>query len=678
MKSAKRWAIHGAVLALAASLTACGGGGGSSGFGALGTGSSTGTNTGSNPDGNGAQTSTKITGVAAVGAPLVGTVTVKDKLGATRTAPIGTNGSYSIDVTGMTAPFVFRAEGTANGVRAVVYSIATEADLNGRINVTQLTDLIVSNIAGQLAQNYFDNFAQSGNSDLADKALIDAEVAKLKEKLLPVLTALGVDAAIDLLHSSFTPLSDPLDKALDVIRVSYDTAANTATISNLLNTVTVVDQLAVKAAAEPSPATLSDANVAAGVTDQELVRQVLKDFTAKFANGSPTSADLTPLMTNGFLWSDKDRPTSLAEFTQNTALVGATFTDIEFNRIDYANPNGVTAHLSFSVKTSNGVELGRLDNWKVRKSLTDGLWRLHGDQRSLDLEWFAVTSQHHTATGGTCVNTGLEFNIENPNTANDGGTIAYIIVQGPGLPANGLRYSAPQLGGRWMIDGIGTETEAFVDGTDEHLAGGVLSEAGACRQMHDQAESGESARIDGPRPALVDDERIGARLCEHGRGLVGMICAAERADGDRVVDRHDQRAPGWRREQACHAKGFAGQNFPSFPTAVVHAGTPIVMADHVGGGGPPPVIKMRLAYPLCCDQAECEISDRCLPDAHRRRPPTAGARRARSRRSRGARTPAASDDPLREPRHPPRARGERGRGCHRRQAGHPTPWRNLL
>lgn len=464
MKSAKRWGIHGAVLALAASLAACGGGGGGSGsgFGALGTGSGTSTGTASSgSDGsNGTQTSAKISGVAAVGAPLVGTVTVKDALGATRTAPIGTNGSYSIDVSGMTAPFVFRADGSANGVHAIVHSIATQADLNGRINITQLTDLVVSNIAGQLAQNYFDKFEQSGNSDLASKALVDAEVAKLKEKLLPVLTALGVDAAIDLLHSSFTPLSDPLDKALDVIRVSYDTAANTATISNVVNAVTVTDDLAVKAAAETSPATLSNANVASGASDQDLVRQVLKDFTAKFANGLPTNADLTPLMTSGFLWNDMDRPTALAELTQNVNLVGGSFTDIEFRQIDYANPNGVTAHLSFSVKSSSGVELGRLDNWKVRKSPTDGLWRLHGDQRSLNLEWFAVTTQHHGLAGGAdCVKTGLEFNIEDPVKTNDGPTpIAYIIVQGPGLPTAGLRYEEPLLGGRWMINGIGTET----------------------------------------------------------------------------------------------------------------------------------------------------------------------------------------------------------------------------
>jgi hypothetical protein len=428
-------------------VAACGGGGG--GDAAGGTGSA---------GGGGGQSGQQISGVVAVGAPLVGTVTVKDALGATRTYPIGVNGSYTADVTGMTAPFVFRAEGTANGTRSIVHSVATAADANGHINITQLTDLVVSNIAGQLAQNYFDRFEQAGNPALADPVLVAAEVAKLREKLLPVLTALGVDASIDLLHGTFTPAVDPIDKALDVIRVSYDATANTATISNVVNAITVDDALAVKAAAETAPATLSATNVATAVSDQDAVRQVLKDFTAKFATGLPTTAALTPLMTSGFLWGDKDRPTSAAQFAQSPNLVGGSFTDIEIRQIDYANPNGVTAHLAFSVKSSQGVELGRLDNWKVRKSPTDGIWRLHGDQRSLDLDWFAVTAQHHDATGGTCVSTGLEFNIENPNAANDGGTIAYVLVKGPGLPPAGLRYVQPALGGRWMIQGANGET----------------------------------------------------------------------------------------------------------------------------------------------------------------------------------------------------------------------------
>ena len=448
MRAARRWAIHGAVLALVASLSACGGGGGG--------GSS---NTGGDNTGN-SQSAAQITGVAAVGAPLVGTVTVKDANGVTRTSTIGTNGSYTVDVSGLTAPFVFRAEGTANGVHAIVHSIATQADVNGKINVTQLTDLIVSNIAGQLAQNFFDHFEQSGNANLASADQIKAEVDKLKEKLLPVLTALGVDTAIDLLHDSFTPKADAIDQALDVIRVSYDTTANTATISNVVNTTTVADALAVPAAQETSPPTLSATNVASAPSDAEAAKAALQAFAAKFATGLPTAADLTPLMTTGFLWGDLNRTTAAAQLAQESSFVGVSFTDVELRMIDYANVNGVTAHLSFSVKTASGVELGRLENWKVRKSPTDGIWRLHGDQRTLNLEWFAVTAQHHNAPNSeaTCVQTGLEFNIENPNSANDGGTIAAIVVKGPGLPPAGVRYLPPTLGGRWMIEGTGIET----------------------------------------------------------------------------------------------------------------------------------------------------------------------------------------------------------------------------
>lgn len=478
-----RYAALALALALAASLAACGGGGGgngaslaglgtgtSSGTG-TGTGTSTGTGTGTGADaGTGTGTGTdaggsgsnvaaagaSISGVAALGAPLVGTVTVKDALGVTKTSTIGGNGQYTVDVSGMTAPFVFRAQGTVNGIVATVHSVATQADIDGKINITQLTNLVVSNIAGQIAANYFDKFEQTGNAALANKALVDAEVSKLKEKLLPVLAALGVDAAIDLLHGSFTPLSDPIDKALDVIRVSYDTSANTATISNILNSVTVVDDLAKQAAAEPSPAALSGDNVATGLTDTALVKKVLEDFAAKYATGLPSTADLDPLLTATFTWNDKKRADWLADFAAASDFIGITFTDVEILQIDYSDPTRITAHVSVTPRTPQGVELGRIDDWKIRKG-TDGIWRLHGDQRALDLDWFAFTSQRHGTSGSTCVDTGVEFNIEDHITTNNGGTIQYILVTGAGLPAGGLRYEPPALGGRFKIVGLGSE-----------------------------------------------------------------------------------------------------------------------------------------------------------------------------------------------------------------------------
>lgn len=399
---------------------------------------------------------TSISGTAAVGAPLVGTVAVKDALGATKSWTIGTNGSYSADVTGMTAPFVFRASGTANGQVYTVHSIATAADVDGKINITQLTDLIVANIAGQIAQNYFDNFALNSNASAATKTAIDAEVSKLKEKLLPVLTALGVEAGVDLLRTPFTPLASALDKALDAIQVSVDSNTNIATISTLVNTITITDDLAVKAAAETAPTPLSAVNVtpdsvSTATSDAVLVKKALLDFAAKFATGLPSTSQLTPLITTGFLHRDSNGTAFVNDASTFASFVGGSITGIETHNIDYSDLTRITARVSFTFKDKNGIELERERNWRVRKS-PDGVWRLHGDQRVLDLQAYAHMVKSISASG-SCVVTGLEFDIEDYNAGNNGGTIAYIQVTGPGLPSVGLRYVPPATGGLWKIDG---------------------------------------------------------------------------------------------------------------------------------------------------------------------------------------------------------------------------------
>lgn len=386
-----------------------------------------------------------ISGSAAVGAPLVGSVTVKDALGATKTVSIGTNGAYQVDVTGMTAPFVFRASGTANGQTYVVHSIATAADADGKINITQLTDLVVANIAGQIAQNYFDKFEQNSNATAATKTAIDAEVNKLKEKLLPVLTALGVEASVDLLRTPFTPLADKLDKALDVLRVSVDPENNVATISNVINGATIEDKLTEKASVETAT-TLDSSNVSATAADDAfLIKKALSDFSAKFASGLPSASDssLTSLFSDNFLNDDQNLSTFLNWITTESNLVGGSFTDVNILQIDTTSN---IARVSFTAKTKNGVELGRLQNWKLIK--VNGVWRIHGNQQVLELEGFASATKLNFGSS-SCVNVGLNFNIEDHVPTNNGGTIDHILVTGPGLPSGGLRYNKPTLDGRW-------------------------------------------------------------------------------------------------------------------------------------------------------------------------------------------------------------------------------------
>lgn len=390
-------------------------------------------------------------GTAAVGAPLVGSVTVKDAIGTTRgPTPIGGNGAYQVDVTGMTPPFVFRAQGEANGQKYIVHSVATAADANGTINITQLTDLVVANVARQTASSYFEQFEEKNAS--ADKTTIDAQVKALTDKLTLILQALGVDAAVDLLRTPFTPLKDALDRALDAIRVSIDDTTNTATISTLVNSSRISYDLATGPAAA---APLSADNIASGASDMDLVKKAVTDFGAKFATGLPNPGDLTPLLATGFLNDDVNGITFANQVSEESLWVGGAFTDITIHGIDYSNTtNGAstpTARISFTILAKGGIELGRLPDWRVRRD-TDGIWRLHGNRRALNLEGFVSTTKIQYASY-ECRSTGLNFNIENTNTSNDGGSIAYILVTGPGLPAGGVRYDAPLLGGRWQIKG---------------------------------------------------------------------------------------------------------------------------------------------------------------------------------------------------------------------------------
>ncbi|HEY0586152.1 MAG TPA: hypothetical protein VGD52_08485 [Pseudoduganella sp.] len=382
-------------------------------------------------------------GTAAVGAPLEGSVTVKDSKGATKVAQIGANGAYSVDVTGMTGPFVFRASGSANGLAYTVHSIATSADAAGKINITQLTDLIAANVGGQVAANYFDQFEKNGNAAAATAAAIDAEAAKLKEKLQAVLGALGVEANADLLRTPFTPLSSPLDKALDAIHVSVDNTTAVATISTLASASAITDDLKQKAAAETNPAKLAADNISTAITDGPLIKKMLADLMAQFANGTPAVSALTQFTTSDFLSDDLNAQNYFDWMANVTTPVGSTITDIELHRIDYSDPSKITAWISFAVRSKEGVVLERIVDWQVRKSASDGVWRLHGNQRGHEIRAYAMMSKMVNANG-TCYRTGLSFEFLNRDYRNDtttGAVIDHVVVTGPGLPAAGLRYN---------------------------------------------------------------------------------------------------------------------------------------------------------------------------------------------------------------------------------------------
>lgn len=183
-------------------------------------------------------TGTTLSGVAASGGPLAGAaITVCDATGAKKTATAAADGSYSLDVTGMTAPLLVAAQNAAfvtinsvpqpaNGTIAYAAVLdALTANAKNTANVNQLTDKIASEAAST-------DLALKGSVQLINQckpagvkaATVAAATTGLRALILDALKAKGVSGA-----DSFDPVKTAMkadhtgvDAVLDMVRHNRD------------------------------------------------------------------------------------------------------------------------------------------------------------------------------------------------------------------------------------------------------------------------------------------------------------------------------------------------------------------------------------------------------------------------------------------------------------------------
>jgi fibronectin type 3 domain-containing protein len=126
-----------------------------------------------------------VSGVAAVGTPLSGQVSLKDS-GAPavqKSTVIASDGSYAIDVTGLKAPFVLQAKGTADGTS---YTLHSYAEGTGTANINPLTDAIVASAADvNDSSEVFEKADAKHNHHIGSK--IGSTVSTILAKLQPLL-----------------------------------------------------------------------------------------------------------------------------------------------------------------------------------------------------------------------------------------------------------------------------------------------------------------------------------------------------------------------------------------------------------------------------------------------------------------------------------------------------------
>lgn len=404
--------VRGLILAGAATLAACGGGGSSA-------------------------PAELISGVAAAGAPIVGQVTVKDSLGALRTVDIALNGSYSVNVAGMTPPFLFRAQGKVGARDVALVSAATAADINGNLNITPFTDLIIANIAGQATEAYF---ASNPSAAQLTPAALDAARNALTARLAPVLSELGVAAGFNLLHQAFAANHTGFDQVMDVLRVSVDPLTDTATIRDIINGTQIIDDLSVQTdatvIATPPAGSLTEA-----VSDLVALQQAMTAFGTMFATSLPSATDpaLLNMFASNFLNGGLDRDTFIHELTTDSNLIGMRVTGVELLE-DPANSD-TWQHISVVVQNS-AASGGRLDATDFYLKLEGGVWKNAGDQRPVFnvlgvLNRLSLGSASPFGlpwnTGGDLYTRALDVGVEYAPPA-----VAYLQVEGPGLAVNSV------------------------------------------------------------------------------------------------------------------------------------------------------------------------------------------------------------------------------------------------
>ena len=177
---------------------------------------------------------TSVSGVAATGAPLAGQVILRDSSSARteKSTVTSSDGSFAIDVSGLSAPFILKATGTSDGVSRTMYSFAEKP---GTANINPLSTAAVANAGGvDDPATLFD----SPDAATLEKIRtgMPGSVSTLKAKLKVLFDKFNV-ADADPVKDPFTADHTGLDGMLDNVKITI--VGGTLTMTNATTGVVI-------------------------------------------------------------------------------------------------------------------------------------------------------------------------------------------------------------------------------------------------------------------------------------------------------------------------------------------------------------------------------------------------------------------------------------------------------
>jgi len=187
-----------------------------------------GSDSSSDGNGGGGATTNTLTGTAATGAAIDGYVYVVDINGSEINVAINTDGSFSADVSGMTAPFALRAVPNDTSLNTQ-FSYAASSGIT--VNITPMTSLAFwmagsqSNLAGlATAAAWPDHY------DVITEQNLTAAVATINANFETQLSNLGLENSYNFFNQSFSANNTGIDAFLDTLAINIDMTGGAFTV----------------------------------------------------------------------------------------------------------------------------------------------------------------------------------------------------------------------------------------------------------------------------------------------------------------------------------------------------------------------------------------------------------------------------------------------------------------
>ena len=393
-----------------------------------------------------------------MGSPIVGaTVTLKDSTGKSTTATTASDGTYTLNTSGMTPPYFVQVVTTSG---TTFYSVSADALASTTINTSVLTDVIVRSWFTAQGVNPNSAFANPVTNpppsplavQVISTTVIDVVQLWLNNAGVAVTTGTPSGSQVNIISSTYVANGTGLDAVLGLATDTVDSNTGAVTQISISNGTTTqvssptysAGSLTVNTTTTSGGATSSEA--VTGSVPNTVQQNALNAIDARITSleniinskGTALSAsDFLPFFASDYLNDGNNNAADAANYAQSVAGATVAFQVLLVKSLD--TTNGL-ADITFTLNVSSQSQT---IEWFFKNE--GGSWLLYGDQRIAQLDvqqltWnnegfsnlgdIAVINAGFTAPVGT-VQTGAIGNTNcsgslqtvSPNTVTGGGSI---------------------------------------------------------------------------------------------------------------------------------------------------------------------------------------------------------------------------------------------------------------